>query len=51
MFKIIIRRIVRIFNYLFKKRLAIKPHCFYHSIIDEIYIYEWQEMPFKYRWF
>jgi hypothetical protein len=47
------RNIVRLWKYLFVRRLAIDPHSLANNyeISVNIMIFEWQKMPDGYRWF
>ena len=47
--------LMRFFKYLFCRRLAIYPRCGMGNVKNEeplpIYLFEWQKMPYGYRWF
>ena len=46
---------MKILKYLFTRRLAIKPGCFYSlggkRMGEQKKLFQWQDMPKGYRWF
>lgn len=50
------RMVMRVFSFVFIRRLATKPHPGHlhtpnHGTNIDLYIFEWQKMPTGYRWF